>query len=113
MQKHLLLVCIAGVIGARAGAAQTHAGFVTLYSFSGQNGDGYNPAGSLIVGDHGSLFGTTEYGGPGLCPEDPAAACGGVFELSPLPPPAACGPKGYLQLWRRTVRHHVGRGDGR
>ena len=104
MQKHLLLVCIAGVIGARAGAAQTHAGFVTLYSFSGQNGDGYNPAGSLIVGDHGSLFGTTEFGGSGPCKANSAAGCGTVFELSP---PASGG-----GVWTERVLYSFGSSSG-
>src|SRR5579871_2781034 len=45
----------------------------TIYDFSGP--DGANPAGSLVVGSDGSLYGTTIGGG--------ASSAGTVFQLSP------------------------------
>lgn len=57
----------------------------TLYSFTGQNGDGWWPGAGLVLGPSGALYGTTVYGGnTTTC----FAGCGTVFELAP---PAAAG----------------------
>lgn len=59
--------------------AGTHR-LTTLYDFDGSGGAkqaGFGPAAGVIVGDHGELYGTTRYGGPG--------EYGTVFELSPSP----------------------------
>jgi uncharacterized repeat protein (TIGR03803 family) len=56
-----------------------------LYSFAGQS-DGYDPQGSLWVGPHGTLYGTTIYGG---------TAFGTVFSLTP---PASPG-----GTWTHTI----------
>jgi uncharacterized repeat protein (TIGR03803 family) len=64
----------------------------TLYSFTGQNGDGQSPVSDLVVGPGGIFYGTTLYGGGNLCIEH---GCGTVFQLTP---PAA--PDG---TWTETV----------
>jgi uncharacterized repeat protein (TIGR03803 family) len=46
-----------------------------LHSFTGQNGDGANPSGALVIGRNGALYGTTAYGG--------TSDSGTVFELVP------------------------------
>jgi uncharacterized repeat protein (TIGR03803 family) len=46
-----------------------------LYSFTGTNGDGGNPAAGLIMDSGGNLYGTTQYGG--------SAGYGTVFKLDP------------------------------
>jgi len=43
--------------------AQTEPSFHLLYSFSGENGDGAYPSGSLLIGPDGELFGVTYAGG--------------------------------------------------
>jgi uncharacterized repeat protein (TIGR03803 family) len=50
-----------------------------LYSFTGQNGDGADPFGSLVIGAGGALFGTTSSGGTAAF----ADGYGTVFELMP------------------------------
>jgi len=47
-----------------------------LYRFTGLNGDGAFPEGGLVIGNNGTLYGTTENGGSGC-------ACGIVFKLTP------------------------------
>jgi uncharacterized repeat protein (TIGR03803 family) len=47
----------------------------TLYSFTGENGDGWAPAGSLIADRKGDLYGTTQLGGTG--------GYGVVFKVAP------------------------------
>src|SRR5579872_156305 len=53
--------------------------YKVLYSFTGVNGDGAQPSGSLAVDAAGNLYGTTEYGGAG----EFTYGAGTVFELSP------------------------------
>ncbi len=68
-----------------------------LYSFTGLNGDGAVAAASVIAGENGILYGTTEGGG--------TVGKGTVFELRP---PVAPG-----SVWTRTVLHSfAGGGDG-
>ena len=54
----------------------------TVHTFTGP--DGANPAAALTMGPGGVLYGTTFYGGSGVCPtSEGAVACGTVFELTP------------------------------
>jgi hypothetical protein len=59
----------------------------TLYSFTGQNGDGSAPMTALVIGKNSALYGTTSAGG--------VAGAGSVFQLQP---PAATG-----GAWTETV----------
>jgi len=49
-----------------------------LYNFTGPPGDGRQPLAGLIMDSSGNLYGTTGYGGSGLCG---ATTCGTAFEL--------------------------------
>lgn len=49
-----------------------------IYSFRGGD-DGNFPQAGLVIDKRGSLYGTTEYGGPGTCD----GGCGTVFKLTP------------------------------
>ena len=49
-----------------------------LYNFNGAPSDGDEPTAGLIMDSSGNLYGTTGYGGPGLCG---GTSCGTVFEL--------------------------------
>jgi uncharacterized repeat protein (TIGR03803 family) len=61
-----------------------------IYSFTGIDGDGANPYASVIVGENGVLYGTTQSGGG-------SANLGTVFKLTP---PAIPG-----GTWTETVLH--------
>ena len=52
-----------------------------IYSFNGGS-DGAYPAAPLIVGQDGSLYGTTEYGGGGPCTFSQGNGCGTVFKIT-------------------------------
>jgi len=68
-------------------AAETPApALTTLYSFSGENGDGAGPYAGVLYKANGSLYGTTSFGG--------IFNGGTVFELTP-PVSAAPGPRPY------------------
>jgi uncharacterized repeat protein (TIGR03803 family) len=67
-----------------------------IYSFTGQDGDGYTPAAGLTRGPNGELYGTTRQGGRTGIPSC-KAGCGTVFELDPPSSPA--GP------WTETILH--------
>ena len=72
-----------------------------LHSFKGLDGDGAFPAGSLVVGGNGSLYGTTQYGGSATfgspCTSNGASGCGTAFVLTP---PAVPG-----GAWTESVLH--------
>jgi len=72
-----------------------------LHSFTGLDGDGAFPAGSLVVGGNGSLYGTTQYGGSATfgspCTSNGASGCGTAFVLTP---PAVPG-----GAWTESVLH--------
>ena len=79
-----------------------------LYSFAGANGDGAYPLSTLVIGQDGSLYGTTQYGGSAAagshCSFYGATGCGTVFKLTP---PSAPG-----GAWTETVLHSfTGQGD--
>ena len=86
--------------------AQT--GFSTLYSFTGQNGDGGEPNGILAIGKNGVLYGTTAGGGSSPCSGGVLvpAGCGTVFEL--IPPAAPGG------TWTESILYRFAgeNGDG-
>lgn len=70
-----------------------------LYSFQGGN-DGMNPQmANVVIGQNGSLYSTTFYGG-GSCGGD-NRGCGTVFELQP--PANPCG--GALCPWMENILH--------
>jgi hypothetical protein len=81
-----------------------------IYSFTGINGDGAYPAASVVIGEDGALYGTTQYGGSATsaCPAsyDVLGGCGTVFKLTP---PSAPG-----GAWTETVLHDFtdANGDG-
>lgn len=52
---------------------------VTLYSFTGVNGDGVGPTSALILDAKGNLYGTTQFGGSST---NCIGGCGTVFKLS-------------------------------
>jgi uncharacterized repeat protein (TIGR03803 family) len=79
------------------GVAQSgNAALQTLYSFTGQNGDGILPYGTLVISSNGRLYGTTIEGGRG--------GGGTVFELTP--PGMADG------TWNETILHSFGGENG-
>ena len=81
----LAVLCVALPYGvAQSGSASLQ----TLYSFTGQKGDGLLPYGTLIIGSNGRLYGTTIEGGS-------RGGGGTVFELTP--PGMANG------TWKETV----------
>jgi uncharacterized repeat protein (TIGR03803 family) len=67
----------------------------TLYSFSGENGDGAGPYASVFYSSNGTLYGTTAYGG--------VFSSGTVFKLTP---PGGGG------AWTETILHSFGGNDG-
>jgi uncharacterized repeat protein (TIGR03803 family) len=69
-----------------------------IYSFTGANGDGTDPSASVVVGNNGVLYGTTQGGG--------STGFGTVFKL--VPPTALDGP------WTETILHSFSdqNGDG-
>jgi len=68
-----------------------------IYSFAGGKADGANPAGSLVVGAGGVLYGTTVKGG--------SAGAGTVFQLTP--------PSGKSRAWKEAVIYSfAGGADG-
>jgi uncharacterized repeat protein (TIGR03803 family) len=71
-----------------------------LHSFNSNSTDGYYPYASLIFDSSGNLYGTTAYGGTGVCTP---YTCGTVFELSSTPD------GGWTEAWlysfEGTSRH--------
>jgi hypothetical protein len=68
-----------------------------LYTFKGvPSKDGASPFGGLVIDSSGNLYGTTGYGGAGVCTElGTNVGCGTVYELSP--------PKQKGGAWTETV----------
>ena len=68
------------------------AGHVTaLYSFNGTPGDGSNPFSALIQGSDGYFYGSTRWGGSGVCSSlTNGGGCGTIFRLA--------GPAGPLAV---------------
>jgi uncharacterized repeat protein (TIGR03803 family) len=68
-----------------------------LHSFTGVDGDGRDPQGSLVVDTSGNIYGTTWYGGY----HNKCGGCGMVFELTPN--------DGF---WNETIVHSFDGEDG-
>jgi len=77
-----------------------------LHNFGTVPGDGFEPMGPLRVGPGGTLYGTTYYGGTGVCYTSGGltSGCGTVFQLAP---PSASG-----ALWTYSVIHDFTGADG-
>jgi uncharacterized repeat protein (TIGR03803 family) len=57
-----------------------------VHSFEDNGTDGYEPLSSVILDTAGNLYGTTQFGGPGICYLGGYyATCGTVYELKPNP----------------------------
>ena len=70
-----------------------------LQSFDHTGTNPWNPVGSLTIDARGNLYGTTQYGGTGLCADQSETlGCGTVFELSPK----------VGKGWKETVLHNFG-----
>src|SRR6267378_5716767 len=74
-----ILAVIAGMTITRAAAQEEK----VLHSFNIDGAGGSDPNGGLISNAAGNLYGTTVYGGSGVCGSAVPAGCGVVFELSP------------------------------
>jgi hypothetical protein len=64
----------------------------TLHTFGAVSGDGTQPMAPLTVGPAGVLYGTTYYGGTGVCYTSGGvltSGCGTVFQLTPPSAPGA------------------------
>jgi len=82
-----------------SGAAWTEA---TLHTFTGPPSDGAEPQAALAVGPGGALYGTTYYGGPGVCATSGGIefGCGTVFQLTP--PTVSSGTWAYAVIYNFT-----------
>jgi len=106
----VFLFCSATSCGTVYKVTRRGSGWVTtpVYSFRGAP-DGATPMARVVFGADGELYGTTQYGGTGFCPEGTLHGCGTVFKLQP--PPTAC--KTPLCPWMETVLYSfVSEDDG-
>lgn len=79
-----------------------------LYDFTGHP-DGDAPAGRVIFGPGGLLYGTTQYGGVGSCKIDQElVGCGTIFALQP--PAHICASASCP--WTATILHSFNGTDG-
>jgi len=89
-------------------ATASGSGWITspLYDFLRQAG-GIMPGSTLTIGPDGNLYGTSAYGGEGVC--DEGNGCGTVFKLQP--PPTFCA--SFFCPWHETVLYEFAGGtDG-
>jgi uncharacterized repeat protein (TIGR03803 family) len=93
--SRLLSLFVGALLAASSASAATPQETV-LYSFQGGN-DGAYPASNLVADKQGNLYGTTEFGGTGLCTDADGfvIGCGTVFKLTK---PAKSGGK-----WAESV----------
>jgi uncharacterized repeat protein (TIGR03803 family) len=78
----------------------------TLHEFSGLNGDGVTPIGSLVADAGGALYGTTVVGGAANCfgiPADPKRNCGAAFKLTPPVPGQTTWTESILHVFNSYV----------
>ena len=82
--------------------------FNSLYQFQ-DNPDGSGPAGRVVIGSNGNLYGTTFHGGQtDACGGNGEEGCGTVFKLSPQP--SLC--KGFSCSWLETQLYSFSGSDG-
>jgi uncharacterized repeat protein (TIGR03803 family) len=85
-----ILICASSI------AAQSHPTLKTIHNFVGAPGDGAQPKSAVIIGKGKILYGTTLFGGSGLCSSP--SGCGTVFALSPSTSSGG--------TWAETVVHN-------
>lgn len=90
LSRGALLATLAVLI--HSAAESQSASLTTLYSFSGENGDGAGPYAGVLYSMNGVMYGTTAYGG--------VFSSGTVFQLTP---PVQSG-----GAWTETVLHSFG-----
>jgi len=79
----------------------------TLYNFTGGN-DGSQPTAGVTIGRDGTLYGTTQLGGPYQCGQV-GVNCGVVYNLRP----PATAPRSAVYSWNETVLwNFTGGADG-
>lgn len=81
MPDRATAMCVATLTLA-AGALRAGSNETVLYTFQGGD-DGASPDGALIADASGNLYGTTQYGGGGICTFGGFSGCGTVFQLIP------------------------------
>jgi uncharacterized repeat protein (TIGR03803 family) len=69
--------------------------------FNANGNDGYFPQSGLIIDSAGNLYGTTIYGGRGVCSSTFPFGCGTVFELA----------RTAEGNWREKILHEFGPGE--
>jgi uncharacterized repeat protein (TIGR03803 family) len=94
-----LIVSLA-ILTPRNGAAQAPA-YAVLYSFQGSP-DGSQPAGGVLLGNDGSLYGATYAGGTNQCYNGSVVSCGAIYRLSAETETS----------WKETVLYNFGGADG-
>lgn len=100
--RHLSVYLLAFALSTGMAFSQTG---TTLHNFQGAPTDGQFPTDRLITDKSGNLYGTTQYGGNGLCNSSGVPGCGTVFRLSP--------PIGGSKKWTETILYHFqGRNSG-
>lgn len=76
-----LLFALAAPMQVTAQANALGLTYNVLYTFTGES-DGAQPDAALIVDDHGTFYGTTQYGGDLMaCVDGPVSGCGTVFKI--------------------------------
>lgn len=81
---------------ASPGGSITHR---VLHYFSGSPNDGFGPMGSLAMGNDGTLYGVTDWGGPNCLSSH---GCGTVFSVTPPTSPGAAWTEKILYSFRGT-----------
>jgi uncharacterized repeat protein (TIGR03803 family) len=75
-----------------------------IHTFGETPGDGENPLAALTLGPGGVLYGTTEFGGSGVCATSEGAypGCGTVFQLTPPTAPGGTWTESILYTFATT-----------
>jgi len=88
--RFAVLLALAAAIGAAPNNPETRT-FKTLYDFTGKNGDGAGPWGSIALGSDGVIYGSTT-----------GSAAGGGTVFSLVPPASPGGKWKEAQLWQMS-----------